>query len=344
MQNSFTITEDIRLRIEYKSPLECDFSQNIDIEFAPLPTPFLTSSDVTDFCIGDSVEITLDSEYANIIWKNENSEVIQEGSTRYKAESTGSVYVVAENDFGCIDSSNVIDVIVRNDTNQLDFSAMYSGEFLKISDPEAGETSCGYILLENFSWKPLVLDNPNLLTNTEFSIPSLQLPIEIEPFGQDSIFVCFKSFEAGLREDFLLIEDLCFDHSIPINANSRFNEYQGESECKLDILFQNFNDTDFYTAFFGSPYPNPGRDFTFCEFVEYEPDNEDTKITGELLNQLGEKLLDAEIRVNEEVAKGEGVLRYGEIYFDTSNLQNGAYQLLLISPVNTETKMVIISK
>lgn len=341
---SLTITEPVVLEIRYQSDFGCMLADIFDFEFAPLPEPSIVASNLTNFCIGDSVIIDLNTEYPGTIWKEEERGIVQQGEGKFIAKESGNYYVVAENEFGCIDSSNSIEVIVRLDTNQLDFAANYKGEFLKISDPELGERSCGYILLENFSWKPLVLDNPELVNNDDFSIPTAQLPIEIEPFGIDSIFVCFRSFESDVQTDSLVLHDLCFDHYIPIDGVVQNVDFQGQSRCNLDLIFESIGETNFYSAFFGAPFPNPANDFTFCQFVEFEPLGDELQINGVMLNQLGNEVLQATIRVSEERIQDEGILRRGELFFDTSNLANGAYQIVCSSPIGNETFTLTVRK
>lgn len=339
-----TIDSEREIRLEYTSDIGCEYSDVYEFEFAPLPDPNIFTDEITDFCVGESSMLQLEGDYPGIIWKSIEKGVVQEGGASFEAMETGEFYVVAENEFGCIDSSNIIPVNVRNDTNQLDFSARYTGEFLRISDPLAGQQSCGYVLIENFSWKELTLENPSLFQNQEFSIPADQLPLEIEPFGIDSLYVCFKSNENGLREDTLYIPDLCEDHFIPINGNVAFVDFDSESRCELDVVYTRFGETDFYTIFFGTPYPNPAKDFTFAEFVEFEPDGAESQVRGELLDQLGNKISDAVVSIKEQSPKNDGFLRHGELFFDTSELINGAYQLVFISPTQTQSFTIVVSR
>jgi photosystem II stability/assembly factor-like uncharacterized protein len=340
----FEISDPTQLTLNYGSETGCTYLEPYNFRFNPLPEPEINLLTEFSVCVGDSVILQLNNNFSDIKWKTADGTLIQDGGTVYDAKETNEIYVVATNQFGCQDSTGLQFVEIREEENQLNFSAQYGGEFLKIPDVEDGQTICGYILLENFSSEQFVLTNPVLLQNQEFSIPTNQLPFVLEPFGADSLMICFESEQEGLRQDSLVIGDICFDHYIPINGNVRFNDFESDSRCNLDIIFENFNSTNFYTIYFGTPYPNPAVDFTFSEFVEFDPRGLETQVRGELYNQLGNKILDATVTVIDEANEGGEILRKGEIFFDTSELNNGIYQIALIGPNRTENFTLAIRK
>lgn len=314
------------------------------MDFVPIPNPQIIQNDFLDFCLGDTINLSLLNNYSKFAWFEKTRGQLSNDESIGVGES-GTYYVQVESEFGCIGISNEIEANVRPDTNQIQLEATFLEDIFDIGNPVSDQSICGIVKLTNSSWKEMVINNPVLSNNTEFSIPASQLPIIVPPFGETNFEICFKSNVSGLRLDSLIIDDLCSTHVIPIDGEVRNIDREGESRCKLDLFFNAFGAQTTYVSYFGVPFPNPADSFTRLEFIEFDDlFFEQVSITATLFNSNGDAVQVAIPNINETETRDNGLLRYGFFEFDLSNLPTGIYLINVESRRETKTFSIIIKR
>jgi hypothetical protein len=82
----------------------CNNTDTVYVFSRPNPTVTIDTSGVTEFCAGGSVTLIAQNGFSNYLWNN--------GATTpsIKATQAGSYFVIATDQFGCKDTSNIITV------------------------------------------------------------------------------------------------------------------------------------------------------------------------------------------------------------------------------------------
>lgn len=325
--------------------LGCEYNIPFPLTVYPLPDPDITSIGAFNVCIGDTV--TLDAgDFASYEWTNiiDPNNVIS-NDRQIRVTDSGTFNVLVSSDFGCESVSDPFEVIVRPDTNLYDFTINYTGQFTDFEVSSDGKILCGEIEVSNYStWKTASLDNPELIKNNVFSIPSSQLPIIIPPNETRLLTVCFKADSVGLNQDTIEISDLCFDHYLPLNSIVKAIEYRTQSRCELDISIKQLDNNNEFYVVYSNPYPNPSDVDISIDFIYYIPSGQESLIEAELYDLNGNLLDRFELSENNIENTAQGEIIRGSLNLDISSIDNGAYLIRIKDRINDFTTPIMISK
>jgi hypothetical protein len=100
------------------------------------------------------------------------------------------------------------------------------------------QTQCKKITLFNNSNIDLLIKNPYLFSNMEFSIPQYQLPIEIKPYDSSLLEICYTPTHIDQSIDTLQFLDYCINKQVIIIGVGLSNLYFGKSKCSVDVNLQ----------------------------------------------------------------------------------------------------------
>ncbi|TAL70010.1 MAG: kelch-like protein [Bacteroidetes bacterium] len=87
---------------------------------------------------------------------------------------------------------------------------------IDLGDTVVNNMKCVDVLIENNGFQDVMIDSANLVTNSEFFVPTGQLPLNI-PYGQQRIIrICFQAGKPGNYADTLYLRDNCDSLSFPV--------------------------------------------------------------------------------------------------------------------------------
>jgi photosystem II stability/assembly factor-like uncharacterized protein len=241
----------------------CQTATSVEVFMAPKPEYDLQMDAFPDICIGDSIEIKLSGDFTDFVWHYIDTlgtdTAFDSTNTTVKVTDLGWYYIEAENEFGCGDISDTLFLNVRIDSNSFTYKFEAPGREEPFEDTSYPKLACRYLTIENITELDQTLDDAFFLSNIEFSVPPNQLPLTIPAREKGELKVCFTAYALETRRDTFVILDNCFNHYIPMRAESLGNEYSGEGKCDIWLDFET-NDIDrSFVAFFDKPYPNPSN-------------------------------------------------------------------------------------
>ncbi len=204
------------------------------------------------------------------------------------------------------------------------FTLSFSSDFetpVVISEFFIDEIICNELSLWNSGQFPLVIEKAFFLKNSEFSIASSSLPLEIPPKSKVDLKYCFNPLSAGIIEDTLLIEYdvFCISLKIPFVGKGKKIELNANSNCNAEITSQIISKKNQSSGV--RVFPNPITDWLYIE----QDSQEVNFVRVQVYNVLGNLLMD--------ISYGDTKSRLIEI--DCRNLPNGFYYLLLYSDKGT---------
>lgn len=220
----------------------------IVLTFVAPPVAELTVSGPTRFCLDDSVVIGVNGSHAGYVWST------GETTPTITVRDPGTYWVVIANEFGCIDTSASITVVVIRTRNKIDL-ALAPRPFV-VQSHDVGDRACADIRIRNRSVdEPLVITRPFLVHNVVFGVPSAQLPIVIPPGGEDVLTVCCAAADTGAVFDTLYLPDTCSPSVIPLQSAGRPYDLFGDARCNVPTQVTVIRAGIHYR--FDAPFPNP---------------------------------------------------------------------------------------
>lgn len=184
-----------------------------------------------------------------------------------------------------------IDLKNTNDTlRNLDFGKRYFGK-----------RHCDSIKLYNYGKYEIIIENPRLSNNIEFSVPPAQLPIILNPKEEVTLEVCFATFELryDIKKDTLNFMFNCIEKKFELLCEPDPLALAGNSKCDFPIKFEVVKLQEGTNISAG--YPNPVEDI-----INYEISSDrEISVSVEIYDQMGQNVKS---------------LKFG-------NLEKGAYNL-----------------
>lgn len=305
----------------------CTTSDSVVITFLPYPRADLNSAGGdTLLCKGTPLSLSMiESAYKCDWYDAETGEIIAGNTSEISIYSSRQIYVIAQNEFGCADTSEVysFNIIYALDKFSLDNSS----EVFFIDSTSSQTTVCRGMPIYNHTENPATLADVRLNSNTEFSVPQSQFPLSIPAFGEANLIICFTPGGLYTRRDTLTIYDVCSSHRIILEGYCRQDTLQTGSKCGLPVMLTTKEITGGEIVV-SAPYPNPisGKiaqiDYTFrsATGARVYP-----KIT---LTDLGGIACDAKAEISaSHTLLGEVAVENGNIRVDVSGLASGSYRL-----------------
>lgn len=321
----------------------CSNTDSIFVEFNPPPKSEIIASGKINFCLGDSVILSSKFDEERYIWRDKNYNIIsEENSLIVRNEGQYTLEVI--NKYGCSDLSTPLNIIVRPDTNLLEFSYSNENEFI-FDNITLTEKICQEIEVNNISTNAsYYLDNAFIENKFYFSYPRSQTPIIIPPNSSIEFTVCFDPDSVGLFRDAILFSDTCTDHRIPLRGLADAFELNGITRCELPWSGESVRITGKYFLEHSFPYPIPASNEVSLEFVSFIPiEKSINDLEVSLYNSFGEKIGDFDILQNEITKSKDGELVHGIFNLKNINLlSNGLYLISVQNKKDIEKVIPII--
>ncbi|MER3328153.1 MAG: hypothetical protein RIF34_01140, partial [Candidatus Kapaibacterium sp.] len=179
------------------SPDGCIKFDTMEVVINPLPDPSIIPLTKNDFCIGDSIILQSEFDHHIYRWYNDSSQLVSTNKTITLKES-GSFKLIAESEFGCIDSSTSFNVSVRIDSNILSIDYTLNEPFT-FDTLRIGKNICQKIEITNTSNEFYQIQLIKLKEKYYFAAPPSDLP-RLGPFETAEFEICFNGDSIGYFE------------------------------------------------------------------------------------------------------------------------------------------------
>lgn len=341
-ESSLTVSQSGYYRVEVTDRNGCTYSDSIQVNFFPTPTPEAFLSRKRNICVGDTITLHATPGFSKYFWYKEPDTTYFSTDRSVIVDESGIYYVIVVNEFGCEGVSEVIEVIFRDETDKLDFSFRLNEEF-QIEDTPFGRLKCGLLEIRNITQETFLLEDLYMFQNIAFTTPLTQFPINIGPNAIIQLKVCFSPVALGLARDTILIADNCTDKLIKLVANGTLESGKGDSRCDVPLFFSPKEITGRY-LYISESYPNPASNSISIDY-QYEDVTDIThSITAHISDIYGKILINGSIENIAYVSDEQGILSMGKIMFDTSLLNSGLYLIKISAIGEIRTAKVLISK
>ena len=338
---SATITETGTYSVSIVDEYFCEHSLEIPVFFNPLPEINLDSIGRITFCLGDTLLLIANHNGIEVNWYEDgDDEVLSRNDTLIVLES-GDYYALITSPFGCTITSQMIFARAIIDTNNFQLTAEFTGNWFESDIVEKDEFICEFLSITNHRTIEAIIRNPIILGNTEFSIPSAQLPLIIPPKQTIELEVCFLGIGKEIRMDTILIVDRCSDHYLPLKAIIKDKVVNSNSKCELDLDFVNVSLVDRYFITMGLPYPNPSIGFSEFQFIEFIPYTLNHSLSIKLYDLFGVFIKDLNFIELQNEPQRNGVLVKSICEIDLSGLVAGVYLIQIESPQSIEILRIL---
>ena len=201
-----------------------------------------------------------------------------------------------------------------------------------ISNTEIGKTNCEEVMLQNFGFADITLDESHFAVNHQFTVPLHQFPLTIPSGEEVPMEVCFYPNIASdeLYRDSLDMFYNCVGIRMPFKAKADSLRRQSDSRCeiKLQMVSGNIN----YGYSISEPFPNPAENSISIKFSTPQAEN----IQLRLYTMDGKNVLE-----HNEMIKAKG--NY-EINLDVADINSGAYMIVVSLGDKRDVRTVHINK
>ncbi|MFA7327471.1 MAG: YCF48-related protein [Candidatus Kapaibacterium sp.] len=333
------VTKSGNYIVQTTSPDGCIKYDSMEVVINPLPKPNIISLTKNDFCIGDSM--LLQSEYDHYIyrWYNEASELISKEKT-ITAKIAGEYKLIAESEFGCIDSSAAFTVFVRIDSNRLSIEYTISEPFI-FDTLSLGKTICQKVSITNKSDQDYQMQLIKLKDKYYFAAPPSDLP-NLGPYETVEFEICFDGDSIGYFEDIVEIPDICSPHFFKVEGEVAPFNFEAISKCDVPWTFTSIRIDKKHIFESSSPFPNPSNGSLAISYMEFTP-NEDKQMKVYLYDSKGLRIGELERRMSEIEYYSNGKLERGE-YLTEVAVPTGIYFIVIEGKDNTESKPIVITR
>lgn len=271
-------------RVTLKSPDNCTYVKEITLDFKPLPKVNLSQSS-KDNCVNFPIILTNNTNIKGE-WKMLGSTDILSTSNTLSVTKSGSYFMELENEYGCKNNSDTVQVNFRLDTNVFAFSNGFANEknILNFDTILNTEEECRSLKIYNQTYRPTILDGIFLSRNVSFTSPKSQFPLLLNPKDSIEVKICFNPNKLGMDYDTIRLEDNCSPHSIYLKAMTKGAKFNGEGKCQvpwsLEVINLNKNPFVRYSNLNSNP-TNQIAEFKVMTDCEKE-------IEIDMFNNLGE--------------------------------------------------------
>lgn len=327
----------------------CETYASFEISFIPIPNAEILISGKLNICRGQFIELTAKPDNFRYTWvyqeaENSDTQIIFSQEQTVLPEETGFYNVIVSTENGCADISEMLFVEIREDSNRLAFRFNPDEIPVEIEDTNYPNLTCKNLIVTNLSNEAQELSSAFFLKNTEFSLPLSQLPIFVGPNSEAEIQVCYSPKRIGESRDTLVIGDNCSDHYIPMLAEGIGNYYTGDTRCDISIEMNTVDILQRYEFTGEFPFPNPADKQFIIEYKRVAEIDDNFIEKFYLINSLGEIILDGKSNVLNSSINNNFKLEFGNIIFNTENLNSGIYFVIIESKNKKENFPIVISK
>ncbi len=300
-------------------------SAPFNVRIVPNPEPEIELSGLPFFCRGETVELSVKSEYDSYLWSTGET-------TRRIAVGEAGLYSVTVTDVnGCTGTAAAVEVRLRADADQLRIISNLADGVYIFPDRHTGVLFCGEIELENTSPTDLVeIPVASLLRNIEFSLPRSQFPLVLQPGQRKSLRVCFTPRQLGEFRDTLILPEQCLP-PLALLGQGVPQIFSAHSDCDVDLSARTAETPDGILASF-QPFPNPAaREFTAPMQKTFEIGQAGVTERCCLYDRFGSLVAEGRYRRTERSSNGDTVYEWGEFVVNVEGLSQGLYYLSIQS-------------
>ena len=345
--STFTLTESSTISLTvYDEDKECYFSKELEVKFNENPQPEIEVLSNLNVCVGEVITLKSKNEHSTYKWYANDNDTPFSEEREISLEEIGKykVRLEVENEFGCISNTDIIEVEIRDETNQLSFDFSLEGRKLEYDLVYIGDTDCKSLKITNVSEDGVEIRTPYLLDNLEFSIPDYQLPIFIPAGESKELIICFKPVSEKENLDTLVFDDLCSPHKIDLFALSISNIYNAENKCEVELTISQANVLAEYYFNLSNPYPQPARNIVKLDYIYFIENDKIFNESARLYNLLGEEVAEFEKEILNEYKKPNGIFYSGSFFLNLDNISSGIYILEVKNRQNTKTYKIRVDK
>ncbi len=303
----------------------CKVLGSIDIVFYPKPNPKIHSKGRLNICIGDSVELFTDGNYIEYKWYDLSKNDVISTQKKLYVSSSGEYYLVVKNQNHCVGVSDTLSIIVRNETNVLEFQLDNSENIFDFDSTFFTQLNCKMLKISNKSEKDIVLDDIYFFRNLVFSSPQSQFPFLVKAKSDNYLKICFSPDKLGLDYDTLLVSDICSDHLIKLMGLGIVEQFRNNSKCDVPLIMKlTTYKKQAISLGIGQIYPNPVSSEFKINFSVNTHDFSDFEknFNLKIINSIGQVQNLNPIMLINPISEN---LINGEIIFNSNELLSGLY-------------------
>lgn len=205
-------------------------------------------------------------------------------------------------------------------------------DVIEIANTQLGLLNCKDIVLFNYGNFPISIDKAFFASNFDFTVPTEQLPILIEPQQETNISVCFSGEKAleDFYRDTLIVDHKCLTIEVPVRSKIDSLRRNSSSRCDVELLLTSGKINKEYVI--SNIYPNPA-----VNKAEVNISSEKARALNiSMYNTIGEEVF----TINETLVS-EGIFK---INIDISDIPSGSYFVIFDSENQRITKPLVINK
>ncbi|MCX6154297.1 MAG: hypothetical protein NT007_09060 [Candidatus Kapabacteria bacterium] len=323
--------------------LSCQNSFSIDINIHPLPVPKIKEMGFRNFCVDDSLILYTDKRFPSMKWYRKGSLSPVSTDSFYVAYKSGEFFVEVVDTFGCHGVSDTIAATMRYDTNRVALSLVSAQKEFDLDSVAPPATNCKILKIINLSSHNFIIDDAWLIHNLAFAVPQNQFPIFI-PAGDSSLLtLCYTPANLSLERDTLVLSDECWPHFLPLKAVGLPLIKIGDANCTISVLLKSttipLRDKYFHP---NNAAPNPADNQTGVQFLYASADDKTLAVTAYLVNQLGQRISDAQISISDRQNSNNLTLWLASANFNTINLPSGLYYIIINTNSDTFYQNIIV--
>ncbi|MFH1049805.1 MAG: YCF48-related protein [bacterium] len=322
----------------------CEYSQSINIIMHALPDAKIQNIRKLEFCEGDSVFLQTTENYFSYRWsKTTNPDSIISKNRKITVFHSGTYYVIVENEFGCIDTSESVTVNVLDLSNRLEIFSDKKPRGLDFDSLGLTNMICEYLNIINTSDEIVPLYDILLAWNIEFSVPQMQIPFYLYPGDTNRLHVCFRPLDLGIRRDTIIIGDTCSTHYIPLSGIGKENIYTAETDCDVDLIFTSRDVVggEFFRV--SKIYPHPVVNVCYIDFAERTIENS-IRVSCSMRNTLGLKVAVGYMQNVKTINYDNHYIHSGQWVINAEDIPSGLYFIEIIHEADIKTLPILIIK
>jgi len=325
--------------VQTTSPDGCLKFDTINVVFNPLPTPNILPLTKNNFCIGDSILLQSEFEHYRYKWYNNSNELISVNKSIFVKDS-GNYVLIAESEFGCIDTSASFFVSVKIDSNRLSVDYSISEPF-RFDTLTLGNKICQKVSITNKSNIDYQVQLIKLKDKYYFAAPPSDLP-RLAPYETAEFLICFNGDSTGNFEDIVEIPDVCSPHFFKIEGVVEPFNFEAISKCDVPWRFTSIRLDKKHIFESSAPYPNPSNSLLAISYMEFTPED-NVNVNVSLYDSKGIKVGELERRISDIEYYSNGKIERGE-YIAEMDLPTGIYFIVIEGNDITESKPIVITR
>ena len=298
----------------YENFFGCLDTVNYNLNISNRIKPILSGN--SSFCVNLSTVIKLvnSNVFTENIWFKDDVEIARNIS-EITATEAGKYSVVASINQLCADSSEIFEIVVRDEFDVLDFSANEIPFF--VDSVNFGKQGNNYLKVKNNGSQTFILEQIYFAKKFAFTAPMSQFPLKILPNETKEILIFYTPTNIDEQFDTIYFVDNCSIREIPLSGFGKRNSDNSLTVCDVEVrvVTHSIQQKRIFTV--GNLIPNPvgtSAKISFVGHMQYAP-------TVQIYDVIGNEI-ETNFVVSEEENFGNG-----EIIIDTENLKSGIYFL-----------------